>query len=442
MRSMLTVLALMFALPGVAMADTVVTDFNTFNLGTVNGQGSATPQPPQVHCVALDCWKSAVPGNIPSLPNGYDQAVVTNTRAPAAFGSQSWRMSNAYNPAPDTFPPEYFYQSYSQPSTPPAGQDLANTEFVAQFSFISTTPDARQPGLKVDVSPDNGGGGRMSYIGLTDNPLGIAINFFDVPETNGAFVNYPLGTVERNVPHTIRFWIKLNPGPDNDRVAIFIDGAGQGRCFTTWENANSTVPVTDRLLFRSVGPQVTQSLVGKGYLFDNVTTTTANGPGPTNEDCSPEPPPVIDKSTQAQFVRPGGLVTYRLAVRNPGDVPTRAVRVCDSAPRALRFVRSSVRLRRAVGRRLCLVVRRLRPGQRKTFTATFRLRANTTATTVTNGGSVDIPIGSTPTPPEAGPPGENPVTPPTRRRVVNRDIVTIAVRRPTACPAAVARTAC
>ena len=36
----------------------------------------------------------------------------------------------------------------------------------------------------------------------------------------------------------------------------------------------------------------------------------------------------------------------------------------------------------------------LRPGQRRTFRATFRLRTNVTAATVTNGASVDTPNGS------------------------------------------------
>ena len=50
------------------------------------------------------------------------------------------------------------------------------------------------------------------------------------------------------------------------------------------------------------------------------------------------------------------------------------------------------------------MIRLLRPGQRKTFRATFRLRANVTADTVTNGASVDTPTGSAPSPslPENG----------------------------------------
>ena len=212
-------------------------------------------------------------------------------------------------------------------------------------------------------------------------------------------------------------------------MAIFIDGAGVGRCFTTWENSYpQTVPISDRLLFRSTGAQVIQSLVGGGYLFDNVTTTTANGPGPAAPDCAP--PIDIDKTTQTRFARPGDLITYRISVRNRGDAPVRGLRACDRAPRALRFVRSRARLRRAAGRRLCLTIRLLRPGQRKTFRATFRLRANVTADTVTNGASVDIPTGSAPT---ASPP-DTAVLPKQRRRRVARDAATIGVRRTRSLP--------
>ena len=125
----------------VAAADSVKTEFEAplFHLGSVNEQ---------------DGWKSATPFDIPSLPHGYDQEVVANGGAPpASFGGQSLRLSNAYNPAPDTSPPEYFFQTYSKPTTEAAGDGLANTEYSAQFSFISTKPDEEQSGLVVKSQP-------------------------------------------------------------------------------------------------------------------------------------------------------------------------------------------------------------------------------------------------------------------------------------------------
>ena len=108
------------------------------------------------------------------------------------------------------------------------------------------------------------------------------------------------------------------------------------------------------------------------------------------------------------------------------------MQACDRPPRALRFVRSTARLRRGAGRQLCLTVAQLRPGQSRTFGVTFRLRANVTAATVTNGGSVDIPAGSAPVPPAAAPaplPPDAAGTPPPRRHVVAKDSTTIRVRR-------------
>ena len=47
---------------------------------------------------------------------------------------------------------------------------------------------------------------------------------------------------DSTVPHTIRFWIKTNPGPDNDLVRIAVDDRDVGQCFTTWENYYRTAP--------------------------------------------------------------------------------------------------------------------------------------------------------------------------------------------------------
>ena len=242
----------------------------------------------------------------------------------------------------------------------------------------------------------------MSGVRLIDQPLGIRAIIYDTPdETTGAFAQYLLPSVySRDEVHTVRFWIKFVPGEDNDIVRVFIDGQDIGNelgvCFTSWENfyraSNQAVPVTRSMIFRAAGG-VDNTLVGGGFLFDNVSNTTANGRGPLG--CGEERPPIdIDKTTRTQVAQPGDLITYRISVRNRGDAPVRRLRACDRAPRALRFVRSTARLQRAAGRRRCLTIRRLRPGQRRTFRATFRLRENVTAEIVNNGASADTPTGS------------------------------------------------
>jgi uncharacterized repeat protein (TIGR01451 family) len=401
---------------------TVTTNFETFNLGTVNGQ---------------DGWKSAMPGDIPSLPNGYDQEVVANTpSAPAAFGGKSLRLSNAYGTGPDTFPPEFHYQTYSKPTTEAAGEDLTNKEYIGQFSFISIHPDRQQPGLQISVSPDMGEGARMSYIGLRDVEDGIAVTFFDT-DAEGGFVGYDLGTLPRNTVHTIRFWMKLNPGPDNDLVRIFIDGRDVGECFTTWENfyraTDQGVQVSDRLLFLSGNRDGDRlSLLGGGYLFDNVTTTTSDGPGPPGCDVP------IEKDADQSTVRAGGHVGYRITVRNRGRAIARNLIACDRIPRHMTFVSADRRLRR-VDRLRCLRIPRLRPGQRVSFHLVLRVSPNAPQGRMDNVADITPPPAQPGTdPPSAGGPSM-PTLPPrpilrpkaiARARAVVRIIKRVRARPP------------
>ena len=396
MRRMLRLLAagavMVLLVCGVAAADTVITNFEppTFHPGTVNGQ---------------DGWKSAVPGNIPSLPNGYDQEVVANAPpAPAAFGSQSLRLSNAYGTAPNTVPPEFHFQTYSKPTTEPAGEDLPIKEYTGQFSFISFYPNRVQDRLQISVSPDNGEGGRMSYVGLVDTPAGIDVQFYDTPDdANGHFdfVLHDLGTLPRNVVHTIKFWMNLVPGPNNDFVRISIDGQDIGQCFTTWENfyeqTNQAVPISDRLLFLSGNRDGDRpTLLGGGYLFDDVTTTTANGLF-VSGGCDL----VIDKKADQRTVTAGGNAGYRITVRNRGRLTARRILACDLIPRRMTFVSASRKLIR-LGRRRCLVIPRLLPGHRVSFHIVLHVDANAPQGRMDNMGEI------TPPPPPPGPTPEPP----------------------------------
>src|SRR5262249_7299915 len=173
------------------------------------------------------------------------------------------------------------------------------------------------------------------------------------------FVGYDLGTLPRDVPHTIKFWMKLNPGPDNDLVRIYIDGHDSGQCFTTWENfyrsVGQSVPNNDRLQFRSTGEHEDLSLIGNGFLFDNVSTTTGNGPGPPGCDT------VVEKEADKNTVTAGGRVGYRITIRNHGRLSTRSVQVCDRIPRLMTFVSADRKLRR-LRHRHCLMIPSLAPG--------------------------------------------------------------------------------
>ena len=403
---------------GVAPADTVETNFEAFHVCT-------PPQPVFAACGTVngqDGWKSAVPGDIPSLPQGYDQQVVANTGAPSEFGAQSLRLSNGYNQF-EAGPFEFHFQTYSKPTTAAAGASLPNTEYTAQFSFISTKPTVQQPGLHVSVSPDEGEGGRMSYIGLEDEPNGIDVIFYDT-NAEGEFVGYDLGTLPRNVPHTIKFWIKLNPLPNNDLVRIYIDGHDVGQCFTTWANfyrsVKQPVPPIDRLEFRSVGEQDNASLVGHGYLFDNVSTTTANGPGLPGCDLP------IEKTAEKRTVSPGGRVRYRITVHNRGRLSANHVLVCDRIPRNMTFVSADRKLLSRGGRR-CLMIPRLGPRQSVSFHIMLHVDANAPPGTETNTAE-EIPGVAPPRPPPSlGVSGEKVASIPSVKAAVAR--VRIRARR-------------
>ena len=252
-----------------------------------------------------DCGHRGVPGDIPALPDGYDQAVVDTSAygSPPGFGSKALRVSNANSEATA----EFEYQTYSAPTPDPAGETQANKVFDGTFQFRSTSA-AHQPGLNVSVSPDNGHGARMSFVSLEDTPSGIKITFFDA-QADGSFRAHEVGTYSRTDVHTVRFLIETVPGQANDVLRLFVDGVDigerDGLCFTTWEsyyrvNEGHEPGVIDSLQFRTANGWdcaangatkngatcVVAGLLGGGYLFDNVTTTTRDTGGPAPTTCS------------------------------------------------------------------------------------------------------------------------------------------------------------
>ena len=176
--------------------------------------------------------------------------------------------------------------------------------------------------------------------------------------------------------------MKLNPGPNNDYVRIAIDGQDAGQCFTTWENFYRATSQECRSAIAccsspAVAPGMSLGVLGGGYLFDNVTTTTA-GPGPPGCDLP------IEKQADSRTVRAGGLAGFRIAVRNRGRATERNLLVCDRIPRRMTFVSASRRLGR-LGRRRCLLIPRLAPGKRAGFHIVLHVDANAPSGTETNG---------------------------------------------------------
>ena len=180
-----------------------------------------------------------------------DQAVVTNgVAAPASFGTQSWRFSNAYTDG------AFGHWPFAPSLTEEAGEFAAEsggystgprqTHFDVQLSFASTVPTAEQVGLQMSTAPDRGDGARMSYIRLEDNPGGLEVFFDDyqrgVAEPAGVcligdnFVETSVASgLNRALPHSVKLAIDFVDGPANDVVKVYVDGSLR-HTGTSWED--------------------------------------------------------------------------------------------------------------------------------------------------------------------------------------------------------------
>lgn len=193
----------------------------------------------------------------------YDQEV-------ASFdGHQTLRVSNAVTSG------SFADMPYSAP-VDPAGEKADHNVLTNEFTFKTMTQD-RQPGLAVSVSPTGDGGSRMSYVRLEDAYDGVRVFFRDA-----TFNDKWIATLNRQDAHKIKFVTTFVPGYDNDVVRVFIDG-DQKVCGTSWENyyrfdEQHDPTVTDRLMWRlNIDPATQQQrddLRGKGFLFDDVTSSS------------------------------------------------------------------------------------------------------------------------------------------------------------------------
>ena len=120
-----------------------------------------------------------------------------------------------------------------------------------------------QPDLRMTVSPDDGNGGRMSFLRFEDQADGVHVFFADVTNpgpfpTVSNFVTTDIATISRAAAHTIRFSIDFVTGPGNDVVKVYVDGVLK-KTGTTWENYYRYDP--EQTGNGNVVPTVTQDAV-------------------------------------------------------------------------------------------------------------------------------------------------------------------------------------
>jgi hypothetical protein len=256
-------LGLLAGFSGAAAADTQgPIDFESYNVGNIDGQQG---------------WMKT---------GSYDVTVENAGSFPListyGFGTQALRSSDAVTSG--SFGDQTFSPGLTDPST-----ETSNPHFEASFS-IGTALATAQNGLHMSVSPDNGQGGRMSYLRFEEHGDGLVHVFFDdttasapctpaqcVSFNDTEIAHFALGTV-----HSFKFVIDQVPGTlasggPNDVVKIYEDSALL-KTGTTWENYYrydpesspfTVVPSISKLLFRESGTANASDSTG-GFLVDNV----------------------------------------------------------------------------------------------------------------------------------------------------------------------------
>lgn len=262
-------------------ASSVSTNFESYTLGTINGQ---------------DGWIST--GAAGSGCAQYDHAV-SGSLGTTGFGAQSLRISNPVTSGC------FGDQTFAKPLADAIGEaDSTNgtfssgtlqRHFETQFDIASAIPGAQQTGLSVSVSPDRGDGSRMSYLRFEDNAAGVDVFFDDVTGT-GTSANFHetnIATLNRTAPHTIKLSMDTLDGPSNDVVKVWIDGSLK-ITGTSWENyyrydaealAEQSPRIVKTVLFRTGGTAVPANQ-GNGFLFDNLSLSSGSIPPafPTSKD--------------------------------------------------------------------------------------------------------------------------------------------------------------
>lgn len=170
------------------------------------------------------------------------------------------------------------------------------SRFSGIITFASAT-QTYQPDLSLTISPDDGGGTRMSWFSFTDQPDGLQIDVTYLDRDAPAFVYETLASgLSRTEVHTLEFIIDFVDGETDDILWMRL-GSTACRTWTasgTWEDyhrdygGGSPHPV-DSLLFRIAGDPAPGN-AGGGFLFDTIALSSSTVPPIPPEDIPAAPP--------------------------------------------------------------------------------------------------------------------------------------------------------
>lgn len=288
---------------GLVSADSRFIDFESYTQTSIQGQQG---------------WGGQTPPGIP-INAAIDQTVVMNgSGAPASFGNQSWRISNAFTEG------SFGDMPFSPSLTNEAGETNAQNgngvltfsggdrqnHFDLQWDFASADPgagtDCSTTGLTcsyLSMAPDRGDGARMSYIRLEDDTTGLRVFFDDYQDVapygslkdpaagcsgQDGFVETMVASgLSRTEAHTVKLSMDFVDGPRNDVVKVYVDGELR-HTGTSWEDyfrwcteSGGGVPggtaqdqsrTVDSMIFtvRGGDGETHHNNRGKGFLIDNL----------------------------------------------------------------------------------------------------------------------------------------------------------------------------
>ena len=318
-------LALWITNVGIVRADSLTIQFESSE-----GYNAAAVGPPPGSINRQNGWQGQnqpAPG-LDINPAIDQQIVVNGGSAPASFGEQSWRISNAFTEG------SFGDMPFSPSLKNEAGETMAlngngvftfsggdrKNHFDVQWAFASADPTGSGTDCTnavdtlcsyLSMAPDRGDGARMSYIRLEDDTSGLRVFFDDYQDkfpygsdgtpvsaaqgcgTEDGFVETMVASgLARNEPHTVQLSMDFVDGPRNDVVNVFVDGKHVHKG-TTWEDyfrwcpesnpgtgnpANDQSRTVDSMIFTVRGGDgETHALNrGKGFLIDNLTYSSFN----------------------------------------------------------------------------------------------------------------------------------------------------------------------
>ena len=243
-----------------------------------------------------------------SNTGGFDANVAAvssfSNAAGFGFGSQALQISDSVTSG------AFANQTFAPALTQPAGESTGQRFFSASFK-IGTPPadqqcadcvdsDSNPNPLHMSVSPDNGSGGRMSYLRFEDQANGVHVFFGDVTDSGPPTTRRRRSTRPTSprsaAPRPTRSGFRSTSFPARATTwsRSTIDGVLKATG-TTWEdyyrydNEQTRVveprpPTTSTLEFREGGDANTGD-AGKGFLVDNLSYTSATVPARRLASC-------------------------------------------------------------------------------------------------------------------------------------------------------------